>query len=1256
MLPPLAVKLSMRLPQDFLGGVVSISGPGQYRAISPLQIEAKIIDGEGGSENVVQEHINKLFKALHSFFHPSNVGRWTLRLGSFLQNLPKSLVKRLRREHYKECKWLTAIPHPYKLTDAQVTEFVESVKPSVFVAIFSKMGSQDSSMGLRHLATLRPEIVIPPFLEKMYPAMETLIEPHRLIACMVCMVHIARPMLTATKHFPEGRSHVLPLLNLALPGIDPNDFRKTLVTLQMISTFVTLIPIVDSSEAIHVLQDLNEHERELCSATAQFEDFVLAFLDRIFNLIESNSQEASIAVVERQLLEHSVLEVGIGSTVSAMLQQCSSPIYLSALKKIHRFITSSVFEVKVSGKLAAHFCRAAVRIKPELSLKIFIPHLCSSIKTFMEDHPGVYEEEHLDNAFMWNLLILSQLMRCDGVQLLTYKSELLDVIQASVHLKCVQAYEMAGQLLRFLLRSLTQIYPLEFCSVEQDFDQPFENYLSIRDWATPGDVDDLHIQWHTPSQEEVAFAQEMLDCLLVPQLEFFQNISVDNEVSKEELLRQLNLVMEVISGAGSHLAPLDGEKVHLVDSQVPLIRFSCYVCLNGAELTAKGKNVRESVHGAISHLLRYLSASREDDTKSLFHIIKIYESILMHYGTVRQDFDSRWKSFHIVKSSLENQLTAKKKHLRALLIDRMQLQHELRTLNFCERHFTKRHQDITADLLSLSVSRYREVRKKAQTSLHQILRTYAFSYHVCLNPLAENLVNSSVEEHVFKGSLHTIQGGGKTCLANKRNWETLLKLWPSLVQAQHSEKPSILRVIEDIMNKVFKGLETFAIVIMTSADVIKSAGRLLSEGTAPLPEGSPATAEELQSGIEFERSKNEAATQNFNSLVDKIIDLVQSGKLTWKFNQIGYEFLSLLIHEDVPPSPQFISLFTKNCASDLLYVRKLSLNTLAMALEVMKRKPKKIVVDLEKAAGVGPIDHNSLVPGDREDNMWLQYDPAKFITSEEEWNKHIFIEKTHWGYYCWPKELKTYAPYSELPKLDRTREELSDSEKAVYDCWMNADFVAKVFEFLALEEDKSSDKFRLPVVKYFKCLFRNFGETFLEQCKPHIEKYAKDQSHNKHASSQRCAMEALAGLINGSKIWPYSKLERVWAWIIPILEHVLANLTVDTLGDWNSFFMHICENRAPHKLQWLYRTLLKNPLDGEGGAFGDTASFVAKQPGLGLDSTTAGTGSKEACHSGLSILALKLPTSNATKIWLSCRAAVSTQNDRGISVAQLRVN
>ncbi len=67
--------------------------------------------------------------------------------------------------------------------------------------------------------------------------------------------------------------------------------RKSMVTFQFLSTFCTLVPIVDSSQAFQYHSDLTEEEREICSQTAQFGDFVAQFLDRCFAVIESSSLE-----------------------------------------------------------------------------------------------------------------------------------------------------------------------------------------------------------------------------------------------------------------------------------------------------------------------------------------------------------------------------------------------------------------------------------------------------------------------------------------------------------------------------------------------------------------------------------------------------------------------------------------------------------------------------------------------------------------------------------------------------------------------------------------------------------------------------------------------------------------------------------------------------------------------------------------------------------------------------------------------------
>lgn len=71
-----------------------------------------------------------------------------------------------------------------------------------------------------------------------YPALETLTEPHQLTATLSCMIGVARSLVSGGQRFPEGPTHMLPLLMRALPGVDPNDFSKCMVRSR--NTFILL--------------------------------------------------------------------------------------------------------------------------------------------------------------------------------------------------------------------------------------------------------------------------------------------------------------------------------------------------------------------------------------------------------------------------------------------------------------------------------------------------------------------------------------------------------------------------------------------------------------------------------------------------------------------------------------------------------------------------------------------------------------------------------------------------------------------------------------------------------------------------------------------------------------------------------------------------------------------------------------------------------------------------------------------------------
>lgn len=70
-------------------------------------------------------------------------------------------------------------------------------------------------------------------------------------------------------------------------------------------------------------------------------------------------------------------------------------------------------------------------------------------------------------------------MRCNGQELMKYKDNLLEIIQLTAHLKCVEGYELIGQLIRYTLRALTLQYPLDYKSINGSFDRPVTEYLAI---------------------------------------------------------------------------------------------------------------------------------------------------------------------------------------------------------------------------------------------------------------------------------------------------------------------------------------------------------------------------------------------------------------------------------------------------------------------------------------------------------------------------------------------------------------------------------------------------------------------------------------------------------------------------------------------------------------------------------------------------------------------------------------------------------
>lgn len=80
-------------------------------------------------------------------------------------------------------------------------------------------------------------------MERAYPALENVIETHRMTSTLTALAMIGVPLMS--RHItPSGAKHLLPLLDLCIPGIDLNDPIKTMGTsLFIIQAFCVIGPI-----------------------------------------------------------------------------------------------------------------------------------------------------------------------------------------------------------------------------------------------------------------------------------------------------------------------------------------------------------------------------------------------------------------------------------------------------------------------------------------------------------------------------------------------------------------------------------------------------------------------------------------------------------------------------------------------------------------------------------------------------------------------------------------------------------------------------------------------------------------------------------------------------------------------------------------------------------------------------------------------------------------------------------------------------
>ena len=298
-------------------------------------------------------------------------------------------------------------PVTHRLTPGIKRSVVKILRTPALLSLFAKdvLAAAYAQSALRSMSLLEPELIMPQILEKAYSGLETINETHRTTAVMNALSGISIPLVNGNM-WTGGQKHVVPLLELCLPGIDLNDPMKTVCATTFIISVIQHIKIgeLSSTPPDTLSHDIPGEDISMANtadrlpfgiepggpvaalsraeeaaltrnSSAGFADWVTSFFRRVLSVYENLPEEGGRRNTTGGKQEESVLKC-LKSTMDVVCLHLSDALFDLVLKLVFDYATTNARSnsVRAFGQLVA----TLARVRPEATLARFIPY-CTSV-------------------------------------------------------------------------------------------------------------------------------------------------------------------------------------------------------------------------------------------------------------------------------------------------------------------------------------------------------------------------------------------------------------------------------------------------------------------------------------------------------------------------------------------------------------------------------------------------------------------------------------------------------------------------------------------------------------------------------------------------------------------------------------------------------------------------------------------------------------------------------------------------------------
>ena len=149
-------------------------------------------------------------------------------------------------------------------------------------------------------------------------------------------------------------------------------------------------------------------------------------------------------------------------------------------EKITNFLATSSFSPTISRFLTG-LVQAILKSNPNETLKALLPQTCERIERILQQSDSTVLTDHKGDAELtWCLILFSELVRTRGDILMNYKSMILSTFHRCIHVVHKGSYEAIGKAAKYLLKSLSYVYPIDYRLTVENIEAPFTDFLPIR--------------------------------------------------------------------------------------------------------------------------------------------------------------------------------------------------------------------------------------------------------------------------------------------------------------------------------------------------------------------------------------------------------------------------------------------------------------------------------------------------------------------------------------------------------------------------------------------------------------------------------------------------------------------------------------------------------------------------------------------------------------------------------------------------------